>query len=346
MARSEIFLRSAAKAVDSYNMAITMGKTPVNGDVGIEIEVEGAKLPHEDKTPSPWVYHKDGSLRGEDNGEYVLQSPLKFAEVPGALDTLWKQFEKMESRLDDSNRTSVHVHLNVNSFHFNRLAAFLGIFFTLEEVLTQWCGDHRVGNLFCLRAKDAPAIISQVTNFIRRDGAVEISNNLHYAGLNFHALKKFGSLEVRALRGCSDKQTIVDWVKILERLYKVSADFDDPRSVCSLFSSSGPLAFFESLLGDMASVVRAGSGLSEEQIRDSMYEGIRMAQDICYCRDWAKFKASELEPDPFGRDPRKKKKISPLDALSISYDEYANVNPAAGMVMPTTWVSVEPVSSW
>lgn len=43
------------------------------GDVGIEIEVEGKNLPkHFEKY---WRVEADGSLRGEDNAEYVLEKP-------------------------------------------------------------------------------------------------------------------------------------------------------------------------------------------------------------------------------------------------------------------------------
>jgi hypothetical protein len=41
-------------------------------------------------------------------------------------------------------------------------------------------------------------------------------------------LAKFGSLEVRTLRGCTDPQTIWIGSAILERLYVLSAEFDRP----------------------------------------------------------------------------------------------------------------------
>jgi hypothetical protein len=135
----------------------------------------------------------------------------------------------------------------------------MALWYTFEEVLTEWCGEHRVGNLFCLRAMDAPAIIAQLRKFIKNDGQSQLSEHLHYAGLNAHALAKFGSLEVRTLRGCSDPQTIIDWVGILERLYNLSAEYEDPRDICGAFSSEGPLAFFEKILGDKVPVVRGRS---------------------------------------------------------------------------------------
>jgi hypothetical protein len=299
------FIRREGSVKPGFNIGMTLARKPTAGAVGIEIELEGKNLPHEDLTPSPWGYHVDHSLRGEDNGEYVLNKPIEFDDVPKALATLWKTFDKCKSSFDDSNRTSVHVHLNCQEFHLNRLTAFLALWYALEEPLTEFCGEHRVGNLFCLRAVDAPAIITHLRTFIREDGSYPLNEMLHYAGMNPNALHKFGSLEVRTLKGCISPEPIETWISILERLYKLSADFPDPREIPASFSSGGPLSFFDNLLGDKADIVRAGIGWSNQDISDAMYRGVRLAQSLCYCRDWDEFKAIEVKPDPFGRDSRK-----------------------------------------
>lgn len=290
---------------ESFALGVALGKSLTKGTVGLEIEIEGNKLPHENMTPSPWMYHADNSLRGDDTGEYVLSKPVEFDEVSKSLQSLWAVFKKMGSRLDDSNRTSVHVHLNVQPFFLNRLTSFMALYFTVEEVLTEWCGEHRVGNLFCLRAKDAPAIISQIRRFIRMNMEAPLKEHLHYSAMNANAIIKFGSLEFRTLRGVSDPNIIEEWVGILKRLYDLSADYKDPRDICGLFSGVGPLDFFEEVMGKKAAVIRNGISFSNEQLTDSMFEGIRLAQDLCYARDWSIFRGIELKPDPFHRDPKR-----------------------------------------
>lgn len=282
-----------------------LGKKPVTGEVGIEIEVEGKKLLYHENVPPPWTYHEDHSLRGEENAEYVLAKPLPFADVPKALDTLYKALKKNKAKIDDSNRTSVHVHLNCQEWHLNRLASFLGMYFTLEEILTEWCGEERVGNLFCLRAKDAEAIVGWIKRFIKHDGQSAIPEALRYGNLNANSLFKYGSLEIRSLRGTDDPKVIEEWVGILERLYRVSGDFPDPREVCTLVSGTGPLNFFETILGAKAKAVRSGISFSDQDIAESVYQGVRLAQDICYCRDWEMYKPIPLKPDPFSRSMKK-----------------------------------------
>lgn len=312
----EIFTSGEVKP--AFDVMVLMGlpeKRRTKADVGIEIEVEGNKFPKTEGyegTHHPvkltgvpgWSYVHDGSLRGEDNAEYVLTNPIKFKDVPKKIDELFEALNKYGSVIQDSKRTSVHIHLNVQNFHLNRLAAFLGLYFCFEEILTEWAGDHRVGNLFCLRAKDAPAIVSKAKEFIKTEASVRISENLHYSGINIHALAKHGSIEVRTLRGTSNPQTIVEWVSILQRLYEVSERYEDPRRVVDGFSGMGALEFFYDILGDVAPIVRRDVDWTDEMIRDSLYEGIRFAQDVCYCRDWSEYKAIELKPDPFRRTAR------------------------------------------
>ena len=309
-----------------------LSRSPVPGEVGLEIEVEGNKFP---KPPNwqnamsgigmpglpGWSFCKDGSLRGQDNAEYVLTNPIGFDEVPEKMEALWKAMTDYGTVLSESNRTSVHVHLNAQGFHLNRLASFMALWFCFEEVLTEWCGEYRVGNLFCLRGKDAPAIVKYARDFIKSDAQTNLGEQLHYGGLNVNALFKFGSLEIRTLPGVDSPQRVVEWVNILRRLYDMSKEFSDPREICSLFSMHGPMAFFEKILGDTADVVRQGISFDGDQVKDSMYEGIRMAQDICFCREWDDYKPEEYKPDPFGR-PKKKMSSSQLLGVESLDPEY------------------------
>lgn len=313
---SGVFCRQKPKPIVGLPLQTILKRyiRPVSGVVGIEVEVEGNKFPkvpgYENSSKARplegwkfWSYVKDGSLRGKDNAEYVLQRPLEFVQVPEAIEELRNQLASYGSVLSESNRTSVHVHLNCQPFYMNRLASFCALFFCMEEVLTEWCGDHRVGNLFCLRGKDAPAIVTKIKKFIQSDGKAELTDSLHYSALNANALFKFGSLEVRTMRGVTDFNLILQWVKILERLYLFSDTSKDPSDIPGLFSQHGPLSFFETVMGECAPIIRAGIDFTDNQLRESMYEGIRLAQDLCYCRDWSLFTPANLKPDPFGREP-------------------------------------------
>jgi hypothetical protein len=344
--QNSTFIRRKLEPQPGFDIKTILRRAPVKGQVGIEIECEGNKFQKENAVLAPyWAYHEDHSLRGQDNAEYVLVKPLMFGDVPLALDDLWSKMDSYGTVLDVSNRTSVHVHLNCQKFYLNRVCSLMALYFIVEEALTEWCGDHRVGNLFCLRAKDAPAMIYAMKRFFRTDGQYELASNLHYAAMNANALSKFGSLEVRTLRGCTDKQAILDWVNILRRLYDLSAEFPDPRDICGIFSAEGPVGFFDTILGDMAPVVRAGINMSEQQLRDSLYEGIRLAQDLCYCRDWSLYKPMELLDDPFGRDPRKiMKRLGGMASTGATFPDGASPGSISDY-LPSTASSLN-VATW
>lgn len=353
----------------SYSINNIFRLKEAKGEVGVEVEVEGNKFPKppgaagsHHKFPMPdwkyWSYCHDGSLRGQDNAEYVLTKPVMFSEVDKTIDELFAKLNEYGSVLDDSNRTSVHVHLNFQDFFLNRLATFCGLWFCFEEILTQWCGDHRVGNLFCLRGKDAPAITTLIKEFIRRDGQYDIRDNFHYSGLNVNALQKFGSIEIRTMRGATDPEIIKVWLRILERFYKSSGDYNDPRTMVDQFSALGPVEFFHTFLGPDAFRIIQDLGLTQEDIYNSMFDGIRLAQDICYCRPWEEFNPIVLKPDPFGRD---KKKVSQSLAATLSaasqhltmslptmdYETYLNTTQAqavAAGLMPTTIYAPAPMT--
>lgn len=294
-----------------YTINQMLNRAKVKGDVGLEIEMEGNKFPRLfEQLPPEWVYHADGSLRGHDNAEYVLNKPINFSEVRDSVTGLFKTLEKFGTKLDNSNRTSVHVHLNAQNFYLDRLTCFVSLYFSIEELLTEWCGDHRVGNLFCLRAKDAGAIVSSLKRFIEADGKYEIRDWMHYAGLNAHALTKFGSIEIRSLRGCTEPETIITWVSILQRLYELSGEFDDPREIPSLVSGEGVEAYLSRLLGENKDTVLRGISYDNSQVYEAVYKGIRIAQDLCYCRDWSLYEKVNLKDDPFNRQVKKPSPIS------------------------------------
>jgi hypothetical protein len=296
--------RKKEKKLPDHTLAVQMGRNAPKGEVGLEVEVEGRRLPRTD-LPAPWNFVQDGSLRGPESGEYVLSRPIKLNQVDAAVDALWDKFGEAKTQLNDSNRTSIHVHLNVLPFFQNRLVSLMALWFTVEDILTHWCGDSRVGNLFCQRAKDSTALVTNLREYVENRGEWKLKESHRYAALNAHSIQKFGSLEFRTLRGVTDRDTFKLWVAILRKLYEKSETFTDPRTLIENFSMGGPIAFFENLFGELSNSIFNQVGWSETQYRDSMFEGVRFAQDLCYARDWSDFSPEEVSMDPFGRTSKK-----------------------------------------
>jgi hypothetical protein len=163
--------------------------------------------------------------------------------------------------------------------------------------------------------------------------------------LNIEALRKFGSLEIRALRGVTDPELIVTWVEILRNIYELSGTFSDPREVCEGFSGSGGVEYFEKVIGKNASRVRSDLNWTYQDIFNSLHEGIRLAQDLCYCREWALYQPEEAVIDPFGREINGL--LEPHTSSLSAYAEYlTSAQVSTGLWAAPATFTTAPLNGW
>lgn len=273
--------------------------SPVAGDVGIEIEVEGSNLPSLNARGSYWRREADGSLRGEESAEYVLRKPLTLEEARKALDYLDAAYTKNGAVVDDTVRAGVHVHVNCQTLTMTQLYNFMTIFYILEDVLVRFCGEFREGNLFCLRARDAESQVHTIRSAAKSKKFRELfhHDNNRYAAMNIKALGDYGSLEFRTMRGTRDLDLIYTWAEILVTLRNVAMEFTSPCEVIEQFSIQGPLEFLKAMTDTNFDAV------FYKGCEKDLLDGMRMAQDIAYATDWTVWnrparKIGQLEFDP------------------------------------------------
>lgn len=247
------------------------------GEVGIEIEAECENnvLP---LRVNGWRVERDGSLRGN-AAEYVMAKPAKRHLVKRAL----KDWEKaMEGRvLEDSGRAGIHVHVNVQDLTPKQLTSFMTLYLIFENALVEWCGASRVGNLFCLRARDAEAVCDMIRDVVARDAWHGLHTDaLRYSSMNAKAIATYGSLEFRAMRSTKDINAIQQWVNMLLQLKDVAVAAESPIWLVEQLSIQGVEQFFEW-------VYERGKWPGLEFRYEDMIDGVRNAQTIAYARtDW------------------------------------------------------------
>lgn len=254
---------------------------PVDGDIGIEIELEGRDLP---MTNHYWRMERDGSLQGE-SMEYVLRQPSSTVEASKALQYLQVCFKDMGTKINDTVRAGVHIHINCQKLTYVQLYNFFVLFMIMEVPLVQWCGEGRSGNLFCLRCKDADYLLSALREAVRTQKFVEVfkTDNLRYAAMNVKALAQYGSLEFRTLRSSSDLTRVDRWFKVLLNLRQHAERIQGPGDIISEFSYLGPHEFAKKYLGDFYKELKL------ETLEQDMHEGMRNAQHVAYsCENWDK----------------------------------------------------------
>ncbi len=224
---------------------------PIKGDFGIEIEVEGRKLPDHDT--DFWKTVEDGSLR---NGlEYVVRGAISNKGVVPALSELQSAFIDNGSRLSFSFRTSVHVHMNMQQLTMNEIFNCIYTYLLLEDSFMNYCGEQRKGNRFCLRAADAEFSYDVIEKLFR-DGAAGLiripHNQARYAAINIEALSKYGSLEFRGMEGNMDIPRISNWCSALLALRNFAQKHKTPMDIYNAFDNQASEEFLVSVLGDLS----------------------------------------------------------------------------------------------
>lgn len=192
-------------------------KKTKEGDVGLELEVEAEIALPMTELPKPWSVKAEGSLRGDPGCavEYYTQGPIKcdqwkLQKIRRLTDLLLKPEQK--TRLD-CNRTSFHVHVNALEYTPKQVWTAITTYWLLENMLMHFCGEHRQGNMFCLRLKDAEAVLKYAADDIANTTPFKslAGDIIRYSGINLNALPKFGTLEFRGMRGAVDPVLLDNW---------------------------------------------------------------------------------------------------------------------------------------
>ena len=289
-------------------MTTIQGMTPVatvEGEVGIEIEVEGTGV-MECKPTGNWRQEHDGSLRG-DSAEFVLKNPVKREQVRRHL-LNFKRIIRTAKVQDPAKRAGIHVHINMQDREFREVAQFITLYMIFEPILIRWCGADRVGNLFCLSTSDASEPLGIIRDVIQEKSLRKLATDqIRYASLNLKALVVYGSLEFRSMRSTTNVDDIEQWVNILLALKDEAAQYNAPHEIIERFSVEDSEAFFRRVLGKFKGV---------EYNRGLMINGMRNAQFVAYARtEWDEDEEPEEDlpvdepelPQPLRGPPPKKK---------------------------------------
>ena len=285
-------------------------KASKGSEIGIEIEVEGRNLPG--AVGGYWVIHQDNSLR---NGgqEYVLNRAITRSELDQALNQFAEAWRAAGAVADDSYRTSVHVHLNCRELTYRQVilnATMYGIF---EDMLVQWCGPQRSGNLFCLRMIDAEYLPHTIRTSLKNERFDVLGvDQMRYGALNMKALYDHGSIEFRSMRGTVDVALIKRWVNILLAIRDASFKYNDPTEILADVSRLGPQGFTAKVFNyaDAKEIFYSRKDFSER-----LYEGVRLVQDFAHAIPWPA-KRDDVEVPP----PKKKKSSVYYDDVEVHFN--------------------------
>ncbi len=228
----------------------------IKGIIGLEVETESLvpwtfTVEEHAAFDKHWAVKPDGSLRNFGQ-EFVFRQPLTFEGA--AYKMAMKNFADLAKRVKfmKSPYSSVHVHLNMLHKEVVHVLNFICLYFLFEEVLTEYCGNTRNGNLFCLKTSNA-----ELTYKTAKDLAKAIENGtgghfirnlnngvLKYSALNLVPLRTFGSLEVRTHPGTDSVTDINRWIGILMQLFNKADTFLNPIDLVNRMNGYGTKTAF------------------------------------------------------------------------------------------------------
>lgn len=271
---------------------------------GIEIETE-ATNPYDTtlffskyRGLTKWTATADGSLRNF--GIEYVSTPLDQTNAKKEVtDLLTCLREFAPGVMPWCPRAGVHVHMNVRDMTSSEIWTAACIYWTIEHYLTEWCGESRVCNNFCLRLKDATRLVGSAISGIQsitRTSTPRVSEwrsfgpNTHkYAGLNLATVNSLGTLEFRALDGTTDPVRINHWIDQVAKIRELAIEFGNPHR------------FFEWLDTQTSSMTIASKLLTTfmySQIQDhnawlkQIYLDIPLPLSVAYaCNNWDVYSA-------------------------------------------------------
>jgi hypothetical protein len=294
-----------------------MGRHPKQGDLfGVELECEGVNVGFygmNEKLLKDWAPHNDGSLRaykGNPPCEWVFNGPVKYEQAVERVNSIFDYFDKQKTRLVQSNRTSVHVHFNMSDKNAYQLVNMFILFTILEDLMDRYCGEDRNGNLFCLSSRHAEEQVRWMQDACFKNFRFNYNEQNRYTSFNVAAINKFGTVEFRGMRGLDNREDILAWLDILNEFTDYACyKMENPVTLIEEISIKTPIGFIKEVFSK-ENFLRLTKGIDESDINNSIYEGLRLVQMLCYKigtefdqvrlrgRDfWASFN-NDVEPEP------------------------------------------------
>lgn len=293
----------------NYEVYRMVGGAPITGDkFGIELELEGRNVALNDVATRGWSRHADGSLRGE-SIEYTFTGPKTFDESEKLVTSLFKKFKDHGVKFNDSIRTSTHVHLNFSTKTVKSVINFFALFTMLEELLQHYSGEDRKGNLFCISSREAEGIVGVIIDAVRRCSLDRFAGDrFKYAACNLSTLYKFGTIEIRTMRGASSGEQVNAWLSILNDMYKYSVEvMKSPADLITSLSYLGGDEFLSRIFQRDNLKELKKTFPKDKSVYLSLMEGARLLQVFAFAFDDAFTTKVEI--------PEIKKGVEPLPAV-------------------------------
>lgn len=216
--------------------------------VGIEVELENASSIRVSSS-SLWSVKNDDSLRN--NGrELVLVEPLAGADLMNALNQLAIVY-KENTQLHCSERTSLHVHVDVRDLTVAQVRSIMAVYVAVESALYSACGKNRYNNIYCPGITASTTMAQSMRNMMQDNSKFfdGILGWCKYSGINLRAIAELGSIEFRMHEGTVQIERVHGWVNLILSLVEYAIE-RDPTTVLQDAEQLNPELLLELVFKD------------------------------------------------------------------------------------------------
>lgn len=259
-----------------------------NTKIGVEVEVENIRGPIRYDSGF-WVIKEDGSLRN--HGYEFMSYPIEGNEIAYAINNL---FNALPDAADFSERTSIHVHVNVRNFTVQRLLNVVLLYLVFEKTLYRFAGPYRYKNIFCVPIQETRIPVT-IQNYLIRFRLNEFIHEWNkYSGLNLLPVKQFGTIEYRMMYGHREQDYLLRWINILLAIHTTAKEYQ----FMELFNMIQQLNS-NSLYGDFLQLVfkEQSACLMGPNLKDEMETGVATVKLISLPSSFHKMLIEKLSND-------------------------------------------------
>lgn len=234
--------------------------------VGIELEVENCHASTTHPNPSMFEAKGDGSLRN--HGVEWISPPISGSLIESEINALWGG---MPEKWSFSQRTSLHVHVNIQDFSYNELARLIVLYCACEPILFDYAGGDRNKNIFCTPLLESNYPSAYINTALQEDSLV-IRGWEKYSALNLSRASDLGTAEFRHMPGTRDGKKVLMWVRILQAIYNAARKYTLDE-IAALFAQNNEKVLMTAIFDpDIQSVFSAKDTrrLFRASIRDAL----------------------------------------------------------------------------
>lgn len=281
------------KAPTPYRTRLSDVKRVVNDNIlcGVELEIESTGNSagyYHDHVTEFWNVTEDGSLRPRGESWEFVSRPATIGVALTEMEYFFQKFKFTDER-NYSDRTSVHVHTNVQDWTYEQLAGLSLIYPVFESVLFQYVNHYkkreeqgycRDTNLYCIPWSDCRHNRNFVQKFLNQ--ASIIRNWQKYTALNFLPIQDKGTVEWRHMHGTADMEKLTTWFNIIGAImqYCKNTSFDEVvKTIKVLNDVSTYQQFFSAVLLDTLPYDETYRRLMAEGVVNAKYSLINWEAD-------------------------------------------------------------------